>query len=267
MHGEMQRSLPRIYAHFHRLLIELLEDLVQNERVVWLGDEGHLRRPDGEPNTYRKALYATEDFSPYQKRLNEIEQVQREGQTHVGAKRPGLLLPVVVEGVQHAVLRRSTNYASHRLSKEAVVVKLTTHLAKTKGNLDLFKRYARPFDPRREKIESEVSALEVSLERLRKYDETIFRERARTERTSAKLLLTTDPHTGEERVETVYIREAGLIVVGSGIKGDESRIVFAQRRKRRRDRMKLEPLLTFGNFEIFSERAWQAVKEEADVHP
>jgi len=53
------RTLPRIYAHYHRVLIELLEELVANSRVIWLaGEEGHIRRPEGEPNTYRKALPA-----------------------------------------------------------------------------------------------------------------------------------------------------------------------------------------------------------------
>ncbi len=58
-----RRPLPRLYAHYHRLLIDLLEDLVEEARVVWLtGEEGHIRRPDGQPNTYRKALYVLEDL-------------------------------------------------------------------------------------------------------------------------------------------------------------------------------------------------------------
>jgi len=43
-----RRPLPRLYAHYHRLLIDLLEDLVEEARVVWLtGEQGHIRRPDG----------------------------------------------------------------------------------------------------------------------------------------------------------------------------------------------------------------------------
>ena len=260
--NETQRSLPRIYAHYHRLLIELLEDLVQSGRVVWLGEEGHLRHPDGEPNIYHKALYGLEALGPYQERLTELEQVQREGHIHSGAKRLGLLLPVVVEEVQHVVLRSSINYASHVSDKDAVKEKLTAYLARTKENLEAFNQYARPFDPRREKIEGEVSALEAALERLHASRETRFRERARTERTSAKLLLAPDPRTGEERVKTAYIRDVGLIAVGPGMIGERQRVVFAHRRKRRSDRVRLEPFLTFGNFEIFVEDAWQEAKDK-----
>lgn len=58
MSKPVDETLPqrRLYAHYHRLLIDLLEELVEDARVVWLaGEEGHIRRPDGEPNTYRKA--------------------------------------------------------------------------------------------------------------------------------------------------------------------------------------------------------------------
>lgn len=259
-----QRTPARVYAHFHRLLIALLEDLAEQERVVWLGEVGHLRGEEGQPNTYRRALYGVEDLEPYQERLREVSVVRREGLALAGPKAPGLLVPVVIEGVVHAVLRRSENYASHALDKKTAVAKLAARLGKTRNNLAAFGRYARPFDPRREKVEGEVAALEVALERLKAFPDTHFRERARTERVSARLLVTGPD--GEEHSRSVYVREVGLVAVGPGMSRPES-VEFAVRSKRRSDRMRLEPLLRYGNFEVYSEREWQEEKAAGGVHP
>lgn len=55
----------------------------------------------------------------------------------------------------------------------------------------------------------------------------------------------------------------GLIVAGSGLTTHPNAIETPTLRKRRKDRMKskLEPLVRFGTFEVFSEHAWQAAKE------
>ena len=145
-----RRPLPRLYAHYHRLLIDLLEALVEEARVVWLADdEGHVRRPDGEPNTYRKALYVVEDLSPYREHLAALEAVQQEGHKTMGGKRPGLLLPGSQTEVHHVVVSRSESWASHALAKDTVVGKLEAFLAKTKDNLRAFETYASTVDPRR----------------------------------------------------------------------------------------------------------------------
>ncbi len=119
-----RRSLPRLYAHYHRLLIDLLENLVEDARVVWLTEEqGHIRRPDGEPNTYRKALYVLENPTPYQERIEALEAVQEKGHKTMGVKRPELL-PGTQTSVQHVVVSRSEAWSSHALTKEEVVGKL-----------------------------------------------------------------------------------------------------------------------------------------------
>ena len=166
-----RRPLPRLYAHYHRLLIDLLEDLVDNARVIWLTEEeGHVRRPDGEPNTYHKALYVLEDLSPYRDTLAKLEAVQKEGHETMGVKRPGLLLPGLQTDVRHVVVSRSESWASHALTKEAVVGKLEAFLAKTRGNLRAFELYASSHDPKREKVEEEIKELEAGLERLKAWD-------------------------------------------------------------------------------------------------
>ena len=257
-----RRPLPRLYAHYHRLLIDLLEALVNEARVVWLtGEEGHIRRPDGEPNTYRKALYVLEDLGPYQERLTALEAVQAEGYRTMGVKRPGLLLPGTQTGVRYVVVSRSEAWASHALTKEVVLGKLEAFLAKTKGNLRAFETYASTVDPRREKVEKEIKELEAGLERLKAWDEAVLRERARSDKHTARVLLP-NPVTGEE-TRLLYVRDVGLIVAGSGLTTRPNAIETPTLRKRRKDRMKgkLEPLVRFGMFEVFSERAWGAAKE------
>lgn len=258
-----RRPLPRLYAHYHRLLIDLLEDLVEEARVVWLtGEEGHIRRPDGQPNTYRKALYVLEDLNPYRERLEALAAVQAEGHKAMGVKRPGLLLPGTQTGVRHVVVSCSEAWSSHALAKEVVAAKLEAFIAKSKGNLRAFETYASTHDPRREKVEREVEELEEGLERLKAWDEAVLRERARSDKHTARVLLP-DPVTGEEETRLLYIRNVGLIVAGPGLSTRPNTIETSTQRKRRKDRMKgrLEPLVRFGAFEVFSERAWQGAKE------
>ena len=134
-------------------------------------------------------------------------------------------------------------------------------ILKTKGNLRAFETYASTHDLRREKVEGEIKELEEGLERLKAWDEAVLRERARSDKHTARVLLP-DSVTGEEETRLLYIRDVGLIVAGPGLTTRPNAIETPTQRKRRKDRMKgkLEPLVRFGAFEVFSERAWQAVK-------
>ena len=98
-------------------------------------------------------------------------------------------------------------------------------------------------------------------ERLKAWDEAVLRERARSDKHTARVLLP-NPVTGEE-ARLLYIRDVGLIVAGPGLTTHPNTIETPTLRKRRKDRMKgkLEPLVRFGMFEVFSERAWGAAKE------
>ncbi len=201
-------------------------------------------------------------MDPYQERLEALKAVQQEGQKVAGAKRPGLLLPGTQTGVRHVVVSRSEAWSSHALTKDIVISKLEAHLAKTKRNLRAFETYASSYDPKREKIEEEIKGLEASLDRLKAYDEAVVRQRARSDKHTARLLMPS-PSTGEEETRLVYIRDVGLIVAGPGLTTRPNAIEASTQRKRRTDRMKakLEPLVRFGAFEVFSERAWQEAKE------
>ena len=63
--------------------------------------------------------------------------------------------------------------------------------------------------------------------------------------------------------QPLYIRDVDLIVAGLGLTTRHKAIETPTLRKRRKDRMKgkLEPLVRFGAFEVFSEHVWQMAKE------
>jgi hypothetical protein len=160
------------------------------------------------------------------------------------------------------VVSRSEAWSSHALTKEVVLGKLEAFILKTKANLRAFETYASTHDPRREKVEGEIRELEVGLERLKAWDEAGLRERARSDKHTARVLLP-DPVTGEEETQLLYVRDVGLIVAGPGLTTRPNAIETPTQRKRRKDRMKgrLEPLVRFGAFEVFSEQVWQEAKE------
>ena len=147
-------------------------------------------------------------------------------------------------------------------SKEMVVGKLEAFITKTKGNLRAFETYASTHDPKREKVEGEIKELEEGLERLKEWDEAVLRERARSDKHTARVLLP-DPVTGKEETRLLYVRDVGLIVAGPGLTTRPNAIETPTLRKRRKDRMKgkLEPLVRFGAFEVFSEKEWKAAKK------
>ena len=99
-------------------------------------------------------------------------------------------------------------------------------------------------------------------ELLKTWDEAVLRERARIDKHTARVLLP-EPATGGEQTQLLYARDVGLFVAGPGLTTRHKAIETPTQRKRRKDRMKgkLEPLVRFGMYEVFSEQKWQRVKE------
>ena len=87
----------------------------------------------------------------------------------------------------------------------------------------------------------------------------MLREQTKSDNHTARVLLP-DPITGETYL--CYVRDAVLIVAGPGLTTRPHAVQTPAKRKRRNDRMKgkLEPLVRFGMFEVFSEKAWGAAK-------
>lgn len=251
-------ALRRHYGHFHRVLIRLLNTLVEQERAYWLGDQqGHIPRPDGQANTYRKALYVVEDLEPYRKDLTELEGLQQLVLGLTLAKPVGVLMPQAVEQVRDVVLSRTTSWSSHAYDKARIISKLSALSALAQTNLRAYQTYASTHDPNREALENEITTLEAGINLLRAHPEKTLRERAKSEKHTARLYA-----VGEEAEPTmVYVRDVGLIVAGPGLT-HAGRVRDGRDHLRRKDRMegKLEPLLAYGNYEIYSEQEWQQAK-------
>ncbi len=253
-------TLKRQYAYFHRILLELLTELVAESTTYWLSNkQGHLPRAEGEANSYRKALYVVEELEPYRKRLTELETIQQAVMNLAIAKPVGVLLPLTFEAIGKVVLSQAVSWSSHAYPKEKVLAKLTGALGIAKKNLRAFDTYAMTDDPYREAVMAEILELERGLEQLRQFPEATLRERARSEKHTARLY----PLADRGEVRMVYIRDVGLIVAGPGLTQAEC-VHFRNPRERRSDRMegRLEPLLVYGNYEIYSERGWQHKKNE-----
>lgn len=253
-------DLRRYYAHFHRVLLELLLELEARETVWWLTDkQGHIPKPEGEANTYRKALYVLEELEPYRQRLLELEQVRQTVLALAIPKPVGVLMPVAVEGLREVVLSKTVSWSSHAYEKAKIISKLSGALGLARGNLSTFQLYATTDDRRREALEREIHMLEVDLERLRNHPDELFRERAKTEKHTARLY----PQEGRGEVSMVYIRDVGLIVAGKRLT-DAGRVRPSSSDHRRSDKLhdRLEPLLVYGNYQIYAEREWSEVKRK-----
>jgi hypothetical protein len=246
---EKTKAIERNYAHFHRLLSELLLELAELPGVVWLEEAGHVIRGEGESNDYRKAIYPLQDATPYYGRLAELRKVQKEGLELLDREEPpvGLLMPVLLEGVQYVRLRRHVTHSSRASKREHALARFEEHLVAMRANLKKFEYYASSYDPRREKLEAEVRALEEGLERLRAMKEETLRERYRHERVLPYVYL----DSGE--IIRPYVRDVGLMVAGPRV-----RIVWVDEvRRTRSDKVRLEPLLVVGQIEVYSETEWQ----------
>jgi hypothetical protein len=251
-----QKAIERNYAHFHRVLASLLLELAELPGVVWLSDERHLIRGEGESNAYGKAIYPLEDLSPYQSRLLGLGEVQKQAAELSGNAPPGkgLLAPVVIEDVHHVRLRRHASHSSRVVLRQHAIARFETQLERTRIILkEDFKPHATMFDPKREGIEAEIVALEEGLARLRATDEETLRERYKISRVIPYVYL----RSGE--ITRPYVRNVGLIVVGPSV-----RLVWADNvRRERSDKIRLEPLLVLGPTEVYSERAWQEASGKA----
>src|SRR5690625_7430758 len=83
------RSIERIYAHFHRVLSELLAELTENAQVTWLETTGHELTGDYRQHTYNPAIYIVPDLEPYQPRLAALLDGQAEALQTGRQKPPG----------------------------------------------------------------------------------------------------------------------------------------------------------------------------------
>ncbi len=246
----------RTYAHFHRVLGGLLEELAALPGVLWLTDkEEHVLRGEGEHNTYARAVYRVNDLTPYQGQLAELTQVQQQGMTELGIRETpkDLLLPQVIQNVTHVRLSETVLYRTTPTQKKQVLAKIDTALRTTRKNLAEFQRYGGPDDEGVRRLEAEVEAIEAVRETVLQAQEDTYRVRVKQTRYRPYVYL-----AGEKPVQ-VDSRTHGLILIGHNISVSYPNIV----RRARSDQRKLEPLFEYGKTRIYFESKWQEAAQWA----
>ena len=248
--GKREDRIDQSYAHFHRVLGGLLEELAALPGVVWLTEQQHVLRGEGRRNDYAWAIYRVPDLEPYRARLAELERVQQKAVTEMGLGRMPreLLLPQVIEDVTHVRLGEKGGYRSSPKPKKAVLAIFETALNTTKKNLREFQRYGGGDDGVR-RLEVEIRDLEAVRQTVLSAPEQPYRVRVWQPRRFY-------PYIYQENMKTkqVRCRNHGLILVGQSIGLSQPREV----RKVRSDKRTLEPLFAFGKTQVYFERDWQA---------
>ena len=245
-------SVDRKYAHFHRLLSELLGKLIANEQTLWLGKEGHIINPDHEKNTYRKAIYVVDSLAPYEEQLQDLAQVQQEVMASLGVAKPyvGILLPKVLTDVTRVRLHTRLDWVSERFDKGKLVSRLNKIIATAENNLKGFEAHRSAFDAGYERLRAEVEEAKVVRERVRQSPEQDYRYRTAQELRNPYI------YRGQARPVEAYVINHGLIVAGQ--------LVTIERtppfRRERSDKVDA-PILFENKFNrIYLESDWQAAK-------
>lgn len=243
----------RIYAHFHRVLRGLLEELSALPGTLWLTDkQEHVLRGEGKHNTYARAVYRVDALEPYQQRLDELAQVQQQGMAELGLGKPPreLLLPQVIENVIHVRLSETILYRTTPVPKKSVLAKIDTALKTTRKNLSEFQRYGSEHDAGVKRLEAEVKVIETVRETVVRAEEETYRVRVKQARFRPYVYL-----AGEKPVQ-VDSRTHGLILVGHDIGVSYPNAV----RQTRSDQRTAEPLFEFGKTRIYFESTWQEAR-------
>jgi len=243
------RRIDMTYAHFHRVLGGLLSELSELPGVLWLSDERHVLRGEGEHNSYARAVYRVKHLGPYRQRLSELEEVQKQGMATLGLPKPPreLLLPQVIEDVTQVQLGKKIDaYRSTRVAKEVVLAKMETALCITRKNLTEFQRYGTQDDGVK-RLGAEVKVIEEAREAVVQAEEDVYRLRIKGVRYRLYV------YRGAEGPVTVDCRLHGLIVAGPKVEISHPTRV----RRTRNDQRNIEPLFEFGKTSIYLERDWQ----------
>ena len=250
-------EIEQSYAHFHRVLTQLLRQLIAEGETIWLGKEGHVFRPQYEKNTYRKAIYIVPTLSPYRDALTELEQVQRQVMLETGVSKPytGILLPKVLTGVTRIRLNTRTNWVSERLDKGRTLSRLKKIHVAAQKNLTEFAKHRYLFDPAFDKVEAEVKEAKRVLELVRAEPEQDYRYRTSQEFKNPYI------YQGN-KASSAYVLNHGLIAVGHSV------ILERQPAFRRSRQDKVQAPILFENRfnRIYRERDWQEAKD-ATVTP
>ncbi len=243
----------RAYAHFHRVLAKLLQELAAKADPYWLDEPGHDVRSDHQANTYRPAIYRLQDPEPCRADFEELDAVQAQVLALTGRSKPGknLLPPLQARNVRHIRVGRHTGQTGRTITAEQALARFEQLEEVQRASLREFEHYATPVDERRRQLESELKALERAAWRLRRGNVTHVRETYRQTVVRPYVYFLNGAST------QLHMRNTGLLATGPGVTIEEGSGI----RRRRSDRIALEPLVSAGSFEFHDLAAWEAARE------
>lgn len=256
-HGDRGREsletrIARRYAHFHRVLGELLVALAERERTLWLTDARHRITSEPEDNRYAKAVYVLADLTQHEEALERLADVQREAMALIGNATPtqSLLIPKVCRHVREARILTNTGFASRVRERADVLARLETRRADAAAALETFAGFPDRVEKRRE-IEAEIGELEAGLRALRASAGEQLREHYRYPRHMCHVYYE-DPAAFDQ----LYVGDVGIVLQGATA---EVRRHDPKRRKHRRT-PGVEPVASIGPYVYYDEAAWQEAR-------
>lgn len=249
---EPQRSVERIYAHFHRVLANLLEQLLGESQVTWLDKPGHTLTGDYNLNIYNPAIYTVNNLSAYLGPLEELAAVQAEALEVTGRRKPGrnLLPPLTATGVTHVRISRHEGQTGRTVSREAAVRRLEQLEEIVVANLTEFERYASRQDPDRKRVEAELKALRKASATLEQSKAAALRE------TYRQTVIRPYVYFLDGRSSQLHMRSTGLIAAGPAVE-----VSWREGPRRvRSDKIDIPPLVTAGALSFYDLDAWEAAR-------
>ena len=236
-------GIERIYAHFHRVLADLLETLVAEAEVTWLDETGHTLTGDYQKNIYNPAIYVVSSIAPYAEALQELDEVQTEALELTGRQKPGrnLLPPLTAEHVTHVRISKYEGQTGRTIGREAGVARLRQLEESVRASLLEFEQYASRKDPARRKVETELKALRKAVKALKQSGATELRE------TYRQTVIRPYVYRSDDSSEQLHMRHAGLIVAGSSVS-----VSWREGpRRTRSDKVRIKPLVQAGAFRFY----------------
>lgn len=245
-------SIERIYAHFHRVLAGLLDQLVAEAAVTWLDRPGHTFTGDYEKNIYNPAIYAVTSLAPYRPQLDELAEVQSEALELTGRKKPGrnLLPPLTAEDVTHVRISKYEGQTGRTISREAGVARMKQLESTVLASLVEFEQYASRQDPARRKVGAELKALRKGIRTLEQSQAEELRE------TYQQTVIRPYIYRADDTSEQLHMRNSGLIAAGSAVN-----VSWREGpRRTRSDKVQIEPLVQAGAFRFYDINEWNAAR-------
>ena len=259
----------RKYAEFHRRLGGLLQELLSDAKVYWVGDllgqafseadtrfantaSGHELHPDDAArNVYRKAIYVISDPEPYRQVLERLVSLQREVMWLTGSKRPydGILEPVLVEDVALVRLRSHATFLQRELKPASLRKEVAAKLEGVRENAKAFEAVSLD-DAATRRLYREIEALEKVVAALDELGEEPLLVRAK------HLRVLPSVYAGGERARQVYVRDVGLILSGSKVIVEVPPASF-KTRSDKVTREVIEPVAGYDNVTVYPLALWK----------